>query len=204
MKVIFVVLMGYLLGCSSLSYYISIVKNIDIKNNGSKNLGASNTVALVGWKAGIAVAIHDAVKAMIAVILANLFFKDVMYAPYIAAVASVFGHIFPFYLGFKGGKGLASYMGLILALNWKFGIIMLIVLAVITIVSDYIVLGTFTIIAVTPVVFGVLTQDVSCAMIVATASVIIFIKHIENIKKLMNGTEMGLRKANKGEYRIKK
>ena len=96
MKIVFVVLMGYLLGCSSLSYYISIVKNIDIKNNGSKNLGASNTVALVGWIAGIAVAIHDAVKAMIAVILANLFFKDVMYAPYIAAVASVFGHIFPF------------------------------------------------------------------------------------------------------------
>lgn len=204
MKIVFVVLMGYLLGCSSLSYYISIVKNIDIKNNGSKNLGASNTVALVGWKAGIAVAIHDAVKAMIAVILANLCFKDVMYAPYIAAVASVFGHIFPFYLGFKGGKGLASYMGLILALNWKFGIIMLIVLAVITIVSDYIVLGTFTIIAVTPVVFGVLTQDVNCAMIVAAASLIIFIKHIENIKRLMNGTEMGLRKANKGEYRIKK
>ena len=95
-------------------------------------------------------------------------------------------------------------MGLILALNWKFGIIMLIVLAVITIVSDYIVLGTFTIIAVTPVVFGVLTQDVNCAMIVAAASLIIFIKHIENIKRLMNGTEMGLRKANKGEYRIKK
>jgi glycerol-3-phosphate acyltransferase PlsY len=199
-----VILMGYLLGCLSLSYFISKIKNIDIKNNGSKNLGASNTVALVGWKAGIAVAIHDAIKAMIAIFIASVFFKNVPYAPYIAGAASVFGHIFPFYLGFKGGKGLASFVGMLLALNVVYGIIALVILAVITIVSDYIVLGTFTLIGLSPIVIVFLTKDIMCGFIVAIASVMIFIKHIENIKKLINGTEMGLRKANKGAYRIQK
>ncbi len=204
MSYVIVGIIGYLLGCSNLSYYISRIKNIDIRNSGSKNLGASNTVALVGWKAGVAVAIHDALKAMIAIVIARVFFKDYIYAPYIAGVASVYGHIFPFYLGFKGGKGTASFVGMLLALDLRLGIGALVVLLGITLIFDYISLGTFTIITLSPIVVFIISKDVIAAMIVMIASLIIFIKHIENIKRLMNGTEMGLRKANKGEYRVKK
>ena len=89
MEYIIVVLMSYLLGTSSMSYYLAKINKVDIRNKGSKNLGASNAMILMGWKAGILVAVHDAGKALLAVVLAKVLFPQLAYASEIAGVASV-------------------------------------------------------------------------------------------------------------------
>lgn len=202
MQYIFVILLSYIIGCSSMSYYISKINKVDIKGQGSKNYGASNTVALIGWKAGILVAVHDIGKAVLAVFIAQYFFPALQYAGVVAGVACVLGHIFPFYLNFDGGKGFASYMGMLLALDWRIFIALGIAVIVITLVSDYIVLGTMTVITLTPIYFAI-THDLTSAAILLIASVIILYKHRVNLVRIKNGTETGLRKANRGELRDK-
>lgn len=201
MKYIIAILFGYLLGCSSMSLYLAKLKGIDIRSKGSKNLGASNSMILMGWKAGIIVALHDIGKAFLAVVLANLLFPGVAHIGAVAGVASVFGHIFPFYLKFKGGKGFASYIGMTLALNWKFALILIVVVALITLVTDYIVLGTFTTIISVPTYMGITNHNAVLALILLSGTLVILYKHRENIVRLMNGTEIGLRSANRGEHR---
>lgn len=193
---------GYLLGSSNLSYYISRAKNVDLRSHGTGNLGASNATALLGWGAGAAVAIHDAGKALIAVILAGLLFPHLPCSGAAAGAASVIGHIFPFYLRFRGGKGFASYIGMTLGLNWKLGLAVLVLLVVVTLVTNYISLGTFTIITLVPIAHGFLSGSVPAALILLSASLVIAFKHRENITRLRNGTEIGVRSAARGDHRV--
>ena len=201
MNYIIATFMGYLLGCSSMSFYLSKIHGVDIRSHGSKNLGASNTMILMGWKAGILVAVHDIIKAALAVIFAQMLFPEVPFIGAVAGVASVYGHIFPFYLKFKGGKGFASYVGMTLALNWKFALILIVVVALITLITDYIVIGTFTTIASVPLYMGFTNHNYILALILLVGTAVILYKHRENITKLKNGTEIGLRSANRGDHR---
>ena len=105
------------------------------------------------------------------------------------------GHIFPFYLNFQGGKGFASFIGLILALDWKFFLVILLVVLIITFVSDYIVLGTLTTIISFPVYLLISHVGMIIIGAVMTASVVIFIKHFINLKRIFTGEEIGLRRA---------
>jgi glycerol-3-phosphate acyltransferase PlsY len=184
-----------------MSFYLSKLHGVDIRSHGSKNLGASNTMILMGWKAGILVALHDILKAALAVILSQMLFPDIPFIGAVAGVASVFGHIFPFYLKFKGGKGFASYIGMTLALNWKFALILIMIVALITLITDYIVIGTFTTIASVPLYMGFSNQSYVLSLILLIGTAIILYKHRENIVKLKNGTEIGLRSANRGDHR---
>ena len=200
-KYLIVIFFAYLLGSSSMSFYLSKMKGVNLREKGSKNLGASNAMVLMGWKAGILVAIHDAGKALLAVILARLFFPDSLYIGAVAGVAAVFGHIFPFYLRFKGGKGFASFMGMALALNWKAGLVLIFVVAAVTLITDYILVGTMTSIISFPTYMGFSSHNYILALILLIATAIIVFKHRDNLVRIYNGTEFRFRKANKGEYR---
>ena len=100
-------IIGYLLGCSNMATYLAKAKGVDITSGGSGNPGASNATILMGWRAGILVAVHDAGKALVAVIIGKLLFPDVRGVAVVAGAACVLGHIFPLFLKFKGGKGFA-------------------------------------------------------------------------------------------------
>ena len=194
------VFIGYLLGCSNMALYISRSKGVDLRSGGSKNLGASNAVTMMGWSAGILTALHDMGKTVLALFLAKFLFPGAAYIGVAAGVASVFGHIFPFYLKFRGGKGFACYVGLLLALNWKFGLIMMVVVAIATLVTDFIVVGTTVTVAASPVFLG-LTMGWVTALILAVASVVILWKHRENYIRMYNGTELGLSNKRHGLFR---
>jgi len=186
-------LLGYLLGTSNMSHYIASFKKVDMRSGGSKNLGASNALLMLGWPSAVAVALHDIGKSVIAVLLARFLFPEFALAGVLAGVASVFGHIYPFYLKFKGGKGFASYLGMTLALNWKFALAVLIGVVVITVVTDYIVLATTTTVTVVPVYIGITLHSLSAALILLTATATILWKHKDNYVRIANGTEIGLR-----------
>lgn len=195
-----VILGAYLMGSSSMAFYLGKLTKKDVAKNGSGNLGASNTLILLGWQAGVLVGIHDIGKGVLAVLLAKWIF-GVPYAGELAGVACVLGHIFPFYLKFKGGKGLASYIGMTVALNWKLAIVVVVLLVLITLITDYIVLGTMTTILVVP---GVTFFSAWIpALILCIATLVMVFKHTENFSRLKNGTEIGFRGAAKGKHRLK-
>ena len=139
-----VILLGYLMGCSSMAFYLGKWKKKDIRTAGTGNLGASNAAVLYGWSAGLLVALHDIAKAVLAVFLAKWLFPQLEYAGAAAGVASVLGHIFPFYLKFRGGKGLASYFGLTLALNWKLALMVMVLVIAATLITDFISVGAMS------------------------------------------------------------
>lgn len=197
------VLDGYLLGCSSMAYYVSRWKKVNLSTNGSGNLGASNTTILLGWRMGILVALHDIFKGAAAVLLAKWLLPDLTYAPVAAGCACVMGHMYPFYLKGKGGKGFASYMGMLLALDWRLGLALIGVSLLVTFLSDYIVVGTLTTVVVGPVWIG-FTQSWVSAVIMLAVTAVIFYKHRENLHRILRGSEVGLRSTLKGEHRLPK
>lgn len=198
------ILLGYLLGCSNMAYYIGKIKKKDLRAAGSNNLGASNAAVLLGWGAGITVALHDIGKAAVAVLLAKLLFPELEYAGAAAGVAAVLGHIFPFYLGFKGGKGLASFLGMTLGLNWKLALIAGVVIVLATLITDYIVIGTFSTIVLVPAYMGIITRNLILAAILCVATAVIFYKHRENIVRIIKREEIGLRSTIRGDNRMDK
>ena len=203
MQYVIVILLSYILGSSNMAKYLAAIKKVDLTAGGSGNLGASNAVILMGWGAGVLTALHDIGKSALAVILARLVFPDAPYIGAAAGVAAVLGHIFPFWMKFKGGKGFASYLGMTLALHWKFAIAVLLLVVVVTLITDYIVAATTTTIILVPIGLGVLTQSWILPLILLVASLVIAWKHRENYVRIYNGTEIGFRKAGRGDYRVK-
>ena len=195
-----IVFLSYLLGCSNMAFYLSRLKGVDMRSGGSKNLGASNALVLMGWRYGVLVALHDMGKAALAVALARHFAGELPGITAAAGVACVLGHIFPFYLRFKGGKGFASYLGMTLALNWKFALIVLLIVALVTYISDYIVVGTVTTVILVPAYMG-FTGSLLLSAILSLATLAILFKHRENFLRIYQGTEIGLRRAHRGDDR---
>lgn len=194
---------GYLLGCSNLAFYLAKAKGVDLNANGSGNPGASNATILMGWKAGVAVGIHDIGKALLAVFLARLFFPQVPGIAEVAGAACVLGHIFPFYLKFRGGKGFASYIGMMVALNWKFALIVLAAVLLVTVIFDYLVIGTTLTVISLPVFLIWISAGWIAVLAVCIASAVILFKHRKNYVRIWNKSEIGLRSTLKGEHRIK-
>lgn len=198
-----IILIGYLIGTSNMATYLAALKKVDLRAGGSGNPGASNAMILMGWKAGILVGLHDIGKAAAAVLLARYLFPETVLAGVVAGVACVFGHMFPFYLRFRGGKGFASYLGMTLALHWKFALVLMLAVVIITLVTDYIVLGTMTTVISLPI-YCAITQNLLAALILSAASLVIIYRHHDNLVRICRGTEIGLRSARRGDHRVHK
>lgn len=203
MAYIISVLLGYLLGSSSMTYYLGRLRNIDPREHGSGNLGASNAAVTMGWGAAALVAVHDIGKAILAVYLARWIFPGAAYQGELAGVACVIGHMYPFYLGFRGGKGLASFIGMTVALNFPVALGSVILLALVTVLSNFIALGTIALSVVVPVALWIVTGDFWVAAALLPATAVMVLKHMENLRRIAAGTEIGLRSTIKGEHRVK-
>ena len=203
MGYVMAILGAYLLGCSNMAVYLAKRKRVNL-SGGSGNPGTSNATLLMGWLAGAIVGIHDIGKGVLAVLLAELLFPDLACIGAVAGVACVLGHIFPVFMKFRGGKGFASYLGMTLALNWKFALIILAVVVVVTLITDYIVVGTVTTVVSVPVAMGFLRHSVLLVAILCVATAVILYKHRENYVRIRKGTEIGLSSAFKGGKRTDK
>lgn len=198
------ILGGYLLGCSNMAFYMEKLTKKSIRGGGSGNLGASNTVSRLGWWAGILVGIHDIGKALLTVYLAKWLLPNLEYGAVAAGVACVLGHIFPFYLKFKGGKGFASYVGVIFALDWSVALAIIAALILVSLITDFIVAGTVTTVISAPISLGLHNGRWLPALILAVASLVILYRHRENLVRIfITGGEIGIRSGSKGEHRVK-
>lgn len=190
MKYVLCILIGYLIGAINPSYIIAKIRGFDIREEGSKNAGASNALILFGKVIGVACALFDIAKAAFAIWLCGKIFPELTYSFAVTGVACILGHVFPFYMKFRGGKGLACLGGMILAFDWRVFLIMLAAEIVVAIVTDYICFVPLTASAVFPVVYGIMCRDVWGALIIALIFPIMLYKHKENLRRIKQKTEM--------------
>ena len=111
-----------------------------------------------------------------------------------AGACAIIGHIFPFYMNFKGGKGYACYIGFLLAINWKLALAMILYGVVVTLVSNYIALATISTTIIVAIYYLVMKESTVNIVILLVVSLIIIFKHRINIVRILNHEEIGLRK----------
>lgn len=196
--------MGYAFGLFQTGYIYGRTKGIDIRKEGSGNAGTTNSLRVLGKKAGIITFLGDLFKAILAVLLAKLIFQNT-YPDFVkvlelyAGLGTVLGHNFPFYLQFKGGKGIACTSGVILAVLPISAPVCLVLFVGAVAITRYVSLGSILVVCsylIQVIIFGQLgyihlsgTSLVEFYVISACFTVMAVWKHKENIKRLLNGTE---------------
>lgn len=187
--VLLIMLISYIVGSLNLSYFLSKLRGYDIRQHGSGNAGASNVVIMMGKKMGLIVALVDIFKAFLVCTLAMKVFPDTIYIGPLAGTCAMLGHIFPFYMNFKGGKGLASLGGTILALDPKMFVVLLTIAIILAVVTNYICVVPMSISIVFAVIYGYTRRSLVSFLILMVAAVVINYRHIENIRRIKAGTE---------------
>lgn len=180
-------LIAYLIGSIPSALIVGKVGyNIDIREHGSGNLGATNTFRILGIKAGAIVTIADILKGTIAVILPGLFGIDVY--PLIIGVFAILGHTYPVFAKFKGGKAVATSAGVFLGINPLVFIILLLTFILTLYFSKYVSLSSIVsgIVAITASFF---MKDIGLTIALAIITIFVIYRHKDNIKRIKNGTE---------------
>ena len=190
MKYVLCIIIGYLIGAINPSYIIAKIRGFDIREKGSGNAGASNALIIFGKVVGVVCALFDIAKATFAIWLCGKLFPELTYSFAVTGVACILGHVFPFYMKFRGGKGLACLGGMILAFDWRVFLIMLAAEIVVAIATDYICFVPLTASAVFPIVYGIMRQDARGALIISLILPLMIYKHKENLKRIKQKTEM--------------
>ncbi|MBT3252183.1 MAG: glycerol-3-phosphate 1-O-acyltransferase PlsY [Candidatus Marinimicrobia bacterium] len=185
---------GYLFGCFQASYFVGILVNkIDIREHGSTNAGASNVTMVMGFKWGVVVAVLDILKGSAAVWLSQFLFPGQIEFAFIAGICAILGHIYPFFMKFQGGKGIATLIGMFLALNWQLGLIILGIQVVISLATDYVAAGSLVLYVALPVMVYYFDFSQLCILLSLLMMVIGIYKHIPNARRIKNGTEPKIR-----------
>ena len=183
--------MGYLIGCISPSYLIGRKKGYDVRTSGSCNAGASNTVIMAGKAAGIFVALFDILKATAACKLGAVLLPELEYAWQITGVSCVIGHMFPVFLGFRGGKGVLCAETMLLIVSFPTGLVSLLIFVGIVWATRYVSLGSICGSLIAPI--GVLA---ACGKLPALLSlfcvILLIVKHRSNIRRLIEHKESKL------------
>ena len=187
MKIAICLLLGYLMGSVNPATMIAKRKQKNIREIGTGNAGATNVMLNFGKFYGALVMVFDIAKAFCAFRIAELLFPDLAVAGYLAGVAAVAGHIFPFYLGFKGGKGLAPFGGFVLASNPMLFQFLLITGVMLMLVINYGVALPYYGSVLFPVAMGLLKRSLPVFFLCATASALLMKTHVGNLKKAIHG-----------------
>ncbi len=205
---------GYVFGLFQAGYIIGKIKKIDIREYGSKNAGATNVLRTLGTKYGILVLLLDAAKCLLSVFTCRMIFEDrcpeiICMLMLYGAVGVILGHNFPFYLNFKGGKGIAPTLGFGISYCFQFEkgfsvfVIAFSVFVIVFLASHYVSLGSIMaycsmfVVIVTLGVMGCMNFPVESNMrllaeyfgVVLFLTVMAVYRHKENIKRLRNGCE---------------
>lgn len=200
MNLIYTVLVGvvsYLIGSVNSSILISkMVTGKDIRQSGSGNAGATNMLRTMGKKYAAITLVIDILKGVIAILLAKLLIGYGAYlsSEYIAAVAVVLGHNFPVFFGFRGGKGVATSLGVVLLLDWRIGLCVLVIAISIMAMTKYVSLGSITsalvfMVAQVAVMLIVEGFDLVRFICVLILGLLLIVRHRANIVRLISGTE---------------
>ena len=186
---------GYGFGLFQTGYFYGKRNGIDIRKYGSGNAGTTNALRTLGKKAGAITLAGDCLKAILAILLVSLIFgrafpEQIMLLKLYAGAGCVLGHNFPFYLGFKGGKGIATTGGVIFAFHWQLGLLCAAVFLIITAISKYVSLGSICMVLIIPfILYFNNPHDWKLVIVGCIFTAMAIWRHRANIGRLMNGTE---------------
>ena len=204
MEFIICLLIGYLFGSVSLAAVMSRLTKVSLRNNGTGNLGATNTFLVIGKGYGVIVMLFDIAKAFAASRIAAALFPGLAVSGVLAGLGAVLGHIFPFYMKFSGGKGLAAFGGMVLAFDPAIFLMLLAIALVLMVIVNYSAAMPYSAAILFPLLVWIRLKSVAAILITSAASVLIMIKHAENITKARNGTDVKVREFIKTELFSKK
>ena len=184
---ILLLIIGYFIGNIETGYIFGKIHKMDIRNYGSGNAGATNTLRVLGAKAGLVVFLGDFCKSLIPCLVVYI------------GLGVVLGHNFPFYLGFKGGKGVASTAGIIMALDIRIAVVCLIVFIITVAITRYVSLGSIFVMIILIGMshflvkfsygFGEGASPMEFRILTAAVGLLSIFMHRANIKRLLGGTE---------------
>ena len=186
MMIFSLTMLAYLLGSIPFGFLLSYFFNKpDPRINGSNNIGATNIARLNGWKLGLTTLILDVLKAFIPIKIL-LYYSSNLFTLF--SLAIFFGHIFPIWLKFKGGKGIAVFIGILLAISYLHGLIFLTTWLLIALGFKYSSLSAL-IASIVVLIFSSINDDILITNLILALNIIIFLKHKDNIIRLINKKE---------------
>lgn len=187
-------ILAYLIGSVNFSILLSrIVGGKDIRKSGSGNAGATNMLRTYGKKMGVITLLLDVFKGIAAILVCRAFSAGTT-VEYIAGLCVVLGHNFPLYFGFKGGKGVATSLGVVLMLDWRIGLIAAVIAISIMAITRYVSLGSViggVVYILAEIIKAIVTSQWNAVQLICAfvlGGLLIF-RHHANIKRLLNGTE---------------
>lgn len=195
MDILFCILIGYLLGSINPAAALSKLKKRDLRKEGTGNLGATNTMLVFGKGYGALVLLFDIAKAFAAVKLAQRLFPAYAIAGLLSGGAAVAGHVYPFYLKFKGGKGLAAFGGMILGVDPLLFVVLLVFSLALMFIINYSVAMPMSAAVLFPILYGVRTGGDASILIVTAVSVLIICKFWSNLAKAIHDEDITVRKC---------
>ena len=214
------VLIGYVFGLFQTAFFIGKMHGIDIREHGSGNSGTTNALRVLGTKVGLLVFLGDALKCIIAITIVRLLFGQshpdmIPLLCIYTGAGAILGHNYPFYMNFKGGKGIAATAGMVIAFDPWFTLVGVVVFFTIFFITHFVSLGSllvYTILMIMMVVFGQMgyfdqmtqTSLIEMYVVFALLAVLAFWKHRENIKRLLHGEERKTYLTKKNKERIEK
>ena len=194
-----VLLIAYLIGSISFSVIFSKkFAGIDVREKGSKNAGATNVLRTVGKKAAILTLICDILKGVIAILIAMIIgnilnVADKSLLIQIAGVSVIIGHTFPIFFGFKGGKGVATALGVLFMINWQIALICLVFALIVIIITKMVSVGSIAATILFPVltlfIYDNFIVDGNYFIFAVIIALIVAFNHRSNIKRIAEGTE---------------
>ena len=190
-QIMLTLIIGYLFGCLQSAFILGkLVRKIDIRDHGSGNAGASNITSTLGLKFGVIVGLVDILKGFFAVQVVKWIYPGNPDLAYLAGLMAILGHIFPFYLKFRGGKGVATLAGMMFGVNWKLGLFFVLLVAVPALVTDYIVAGSFSTFIALPIVTYFSGYPILMTLLSLGLTVLCFYLHRANIQRILDKEEL--------------
>jgi glycerol-3-phosphate acyltransferase PlsY len=197
------VLISYLIGSIPSGLILTKATGIDIRKEGSGNIGATNVTRLLGKKLGILTLVGDVLKAVIPMLAVHWYYlssgmagslQEVDFAVSLCGGAAFLGHMFPIYLKFRGGKGVATALGVFIVLEPLAVLISLCIFIAVVYFSGFVALGSLLVSALMTLWIWLLGGTPYHVLLAFFIGVLIWIKHADNIKRLLEGTEKNMKK----------
>ncbi len=192
-----VAIIAYLFGSIPTGYLIAKqLFGIDIRNFGSKNIGATNMFRTLGAKPALIVLLVDVIKGAIPVLIAQWLLPNDVLASLLAGAVAVIGHNYTCWLNFKGGRGVATSLGVVITLVPLGALLVFLIWAVIVYITRYVSLGSIIGAVCAPVTAWYFGYDSKVQIFIAVMALLVIVGHKDNIKRLLSGTENKIKAGN--------